>query len=70
MKSVTSERVSKRADRAATAKAPPSAEANGERLNGNAPSELHELLAVMQAMQTGEFSVRMAGHHTGDGENR
>jgi HAMP domain-containing protein/CheY-like chemotaxis protein/signal transduction histidine kinase len=55
--------------RAAVAEAAAHAEAKGDRLNGNgnggAPSELQELLAVMQAMKTGEFSVRMAGHHTG-----
>jgi HAMP domain-containing protein/CheY-like chemotaxis protein/signal transduction histidine kinase len=63
------EQTVKRNARAAVAEAAMHAEAKGDRLNGNgkggADAELHELLAAMQAMKTGEFSVRMAGHHTG-----
>src|ERR1700721_3962299 len=35
-----------------------------DRLNGT-PAELHELLHALQAVKTGDFSVRMAGHETG-----
>jgi hypothetical protein len=41
------------------------ANGNGAHLNGDAPTELHELLAAMVAMRSGDFTVRMAGHHTG-----
>ena len=37
---------------------------NEERLNGHG-AELHELLHALQAVKTGDFSVRMAGHETG-----
>jgi len=36
----------------------------GDRLNGHT-AELHELLHALQAVKTGDFSVRMAGHETG-----
>src|SRR5215472_158647 len=39
--------------------------ANGADLNGSGPRELHEFLAALQAMRVGDFSVRMAGDHTG-----
>ncbi|HEX3429241.1 MAG TPA: HAMP domain-containing protein, partial [Rhizomicrobium sp.] len=35
-----------------------------EKLNGHT-AELHELLHALQAVKTGDFSVRMAGHETG-----
>src|SRR5438552_1060823 len=35
-----------------------------EKLNGHT-AELHELLHALQAVRTGDFSVRMAGHETG-----
>ena len=35
-----------------------------ENLNGHT-AELHELLHALQAVRTGDFSVRMAGHETG-----
>src|SRR5262249_54645307 len=35
------------------------------RLNGNASGELQDLLAALQAMRVGDFSVRMAGNQTG-----
>jgi len=35
-----------------------------DRLNGHT-AELHELLHALQAVKTGDFSVRMAGHETG-----
>ena len=35
-----------------------------EKLNGRT-AELHELLHALQAVRTGDFSVRMAGHETG-----
>src|SRR5260370_29809704 len=35
------------------------------RLNGGSSAELHDLLAALQAMRVGDFSVRMAGSQIG-----
>src|SRR5580704_16240957 len=34
-------------------------------VNGDASSEMHELLAALQAVRVGDFSVRMAGDKVG-----
>ncbi|HEY3778683.1 MAG TPA: HAMP domain-containing protein [Rhizomicrobium sp.] len=44
---------------------PPAPEASeAQKLNGHA-AELHNLLHALQAVKTGDFSVRLAGHETG-----
>ncbi|HEX4079496.1 MAG TPA: HAMP domain-containing protein [Rhizomicrobium sp.] len=43
---------------------PPAGAAESEKLNGHS-TELHALLHALQAVKTGDFSVRMSGHETG-----
>src|ERR1700749_4005576 len=46
------------------APAPAGTIGESERLNGHT-AELHSLLHALQAVKTGDFSVRMSGHETG-----
>ncbi len=65
MKTAAAVQNSKRATRAASVAIPDkSTKANGEHPS-DAQAELYDLLAALQAMKTGDFSVRMAGHHAG-----
>jgi len=65
MKSAATEKVSKRASRVAPPPIASQEKQNGVHLNGDAGSELYQLLAAMQGAKSGDFSVRMPGHYSG-----